>query len=907
MRFLFFLVGSTALAGVKWGEIPLSFEPNAGQAASEVRYLARGSAYTLYLTNGGTVLAGKNQAPLRTRLARANLAAPVAGEGKQDSKSNYFVGNDPGKWHSSVPNYGGVRYTGLYPGIDLVYYGHDGDLEYDWIVAAGADPQKIRMSFEGRMRIDSQGDLVIKLGKSEYRQRKPVVYQEAAGKRVQVSGRWTLHGKEAGFRIGAYDRGLPLVIDPVLIYSTYHGGSGLDYAYAVAVDSDGNTYVTGSAGSADFPTTSPLQNKLKGAVDVFVTKINPSGSAKIYSTFLGGGGVDGGNGIAVDSQGNAYVTGAAGSFDFPMMGAIQGTWGGSGDAFLTKIDPTGSSLVYSTYLGGNGQDYATGVALDPVGNAYIVGVTFSTNFPTVNPFQAVKGSQQDAFVAKINPSGTAWVYSTYLGGNAVDEGYGIAADASGNAYVTGYTGSSNFPLQSPLRGSNGASVDAFVTKLNAAGSALVYSTYLGGSGTDYGTAIAVDSSGSAYVTGIVSSNDFPVVNPMQPKFGGGDDVFVTKFNPAGSSLVYSTYLGGGSVDDAYAIAVDQAGNAYVTGRTNSSDFPLTKAIQATRFAFDMFVTELDASGSTRLFSTFIGGTGSESGRGIAVDRVGNIHVVGESTSTDFPVLSGVQMANGGGAVPQDAVVLLLGDSAPPVPALGIAKSHTGNFTQSQQGATYSVTVSIPAGAPTSSGTVTVTETVPTGETLVAMAGAGWSCASGGSSCTRSDSVAAGSSYPAITVTVNIASNASASVTNQVSVSRGGETEGASDVAIVQVSNGHPSFFTGETDEGGGAWFLKFPGSGVVFGYYNYQFFPILYHYDLGYESFVDANDGKQGAYLYDFATGHYFYTTPGLFPYLYDFSLNAWLYYFPDSNNPGHYTTNPRTFSNLTTGKIFTM
>ena len=524
----------------------------------------------------------------------------------------------------------------------------------------------------------------------------------------------------------------------------------------------------------------------------------------------------------------------------------------------------------------------------------------------MNPFQAAKGAQQDAFVAKINPGGTAWVYCTYLGGNNVDEGYAIAADATGNAYVTGYTASTNFPLQSPYRSSNTASVDAFVTKLNPAGSALVYSTYLGGSATDYGTAIAVDSSGSAYVTGIVDSTDFPVVNAMQPKLGARSDAFVTKFDPSGSALVYSTYLGGGSVDDAYAVAIDQTGNAYVTGRTNSSDFPLTNAIQATRFAFDMFVTEINAAGSARLFSTFIGGTGSESGRGIAVDSVGNIHIAGESTSTDFPVVNAVQGANGGGAVPQDAVVLLLGDSPPPTPpTLSITKSHTGNFTQGQQSATYTVTAGI-SGATSTSVTVTVAETVPAGETLVSMAGAGWTCPSGGATCTRSAVPSSGSSFPAITVTVNIASNAAASVTNRVTVSGGGASATASDPTTIVVS-GHPAFFTGETAQAGGVYYLQFPGSGEVFGYYNYQFFPILYHYDLGYESFVDANDGKAGGYFYDFASGHWFYSAPGLFPYLYDFTLNAWLYYFPDTKHPGHYTTNPRYFSNLTNGTIITM
>lgn len=647
-----------------WGDIPLSFEPNVGQEPREVRYLARGSSYTLYLAGGEMLLGGHNEAPLRMKLLGANLAAPIVGEGQQDSTSNYFLGNDPSKWRTSVPNYGRARYRSVYPGIDLVYYGHDGNLEYDWIISPAADPQRIRLSFDGadQVRLDKQGDLVIKLGKSEYRHRKPVVYQEVAGKRSEIAGTWILRGKQAGFRIGAYDRGQPLVIDPVLYYSTYLGGNGLDYAYAIAVDKVGNTYVTGGTGSANFPTTNPLQSSLHGAEDVFVTKINANGSARLYSTYLGGGGPDEGKGIAVDSQGEVYVTGNAGSFDFPMMGAVQGTWGGSGDAFLTKLNATGSGLVYSTYLGGNAIDYATGIALDPAGNAYIVGVTFSTNFPTVNPYQSTKGAQQDAFVAKINPAGTAWVYATYLGGNNVDEGYAIAADADGNAYVTGYTASTNFPLQSPYRSSNGASVDAFVTKLNPAGSALVYSTYLGGSATDYGTGIAVDSTGSAYVTGVVGSSDFPVVNAMQPHLAGADDAFVTKFDPSGSTLVYSTYFGGGSEDQAYAVAIDQAGNAWITGRTNSSDFPLTNPIQATRFAFDMFITEINATGSASLFSTFLGGTGSESGRGIAVDSLGNIHIAGESTSTDFPVVNAVQMTNGGGAVSQDGIVLLLGNS-----------------------------------------------------------------------------------------------------------------------------------------------------------------------------------------------------------------------------------------------------
>jgi Beta-propeller repeat len=586
---------------VKWGEIPLSFEPNVGQEPPEVRYFARGSSYTLYLAGAEMVLSGHDQAPLRMRLLGANPAPRVVGESQQISTSNYLIGNDPSQWHTSVPNYGKARYVGVYPGIDLVYYGHDGTLEYDWIVAPSADPRRIRLRFDRaeRLRVDKQGDLVIEMGKTEYRHRKPVIYQEIGSKRSEIAGTWRVRGKEARFRIGTYDRAQPLIIDPALYYSTYLGGSAADYAYAIAVDKVGNTYVTGGTGSANFPTAHPLQASLRGSVDVFVTKINASGSARLYSTFLGSGGVDEGRGIAVNSRGEAYVTGNAGFSDFPMKNPIQGTWGGSGDAFLTKLNASGSGLVYSTYLGGNGIDQGNGIALDPAGNAYVVGTTNSTNFPTVSPFQVGKGAQNDAFVAKINPAGSAWVYATYLGGNNEDQGNGIAVDASGNAYVTGYTASTNFPVQSAFRGFNTGVVDAFVTKLNPVGSALVYSTYLGGSALDYGTAIAVDSAGSAYVTGIVTSDDFPLANPIDATLGSHavDDVFVTKFTPSGSGLVYSTYLGGGSADDAYAIALDRAGNAYVTGRTNSSDFPLVNPIQTTRFAFDMFVTEVNAAGS----------------------------------------------------------------------------------------------------------------------------------------------------------------------------------------------------------------------------------------------------------------------------------------------------------------------
>ena len=431
MRAVFVFIAGTAMAApaVRWGNIPLSFEPNRGQAPAEVRYLARGSSYTLYLACGETVLAPHAQSPLRTRLLGANLSVRITGEAPQVSTSNYFVGSDPRKWHTSVPNYGRVRYSGVYPGIDLLYYGKDGQLEYDWIVSPRADPARIRMIFENtdQLRIDQEGDLVIRAGNNEYRQKRPVMYQDIGGKRVEIAGRWALHGKEGSFQIGSYDHRKELVIDPPLIYSTYLGGSGLDYKYAIAVDSIGNTYVTGGAGSTNFPTTAPLQSALKGAEDIFVTKISPNGSAKLYSTYLGGGGPDEGRGIAVDVQGNAYITGSAGSIDFPTKNAIQDTPGGSGDAFVAKLNATGWALVFSTYLGANAIDFGSAIALDTAGNAYITGSTFSANFPTKNAFQSVKGAQEDAFVAKINAAGTAWVYATYLGGNNVDQGNAIAS------------------------------------------------------------------------------------------------------------------------------------------------------------------------------------------------------------------------------------------------------------------------------------------------------------------------------------------------------------------------------------------------------------------------------------------------------------------------------------------------
>ena len=509
-----------------------------------------------------------------------------------------------------------MKYEGVYPGVDLVYYGNQGgQLEYDFVVAPGADPSVIALDVAAGLtrhpssknggvkpplQIDPSGDLVVKTDGGEVRFQKPVVYQAPIssgqrttdyGQRTPVDGHYLLHASNrVGFEVGSYDRTRPLFIDPVLSYSTYLGGSGADIGNGIAVDSSGNAYVTGYTDSPDFPTANPpadCGNCGSYSNGAFVAKLNPAGSALVYVTFLGPATP---SGVAVDAAGNAYLTGSTNSTDFPTVSPFQATCGtcsqGNPTSFVAKLNAAGSALVYSTYLGGSGYDEGQAIAVDAAGNAYVTGMTTSNDFPTVNPIQANCDDcgirnyiYCDAFVSKLNPNGSALIYSTYLGGSGYDIGQGIAVDAAGNAYVMGWTLSTDFPTANPLQRNSGGGSDAFVAKLNPAGSALVYSTYLGGSGDDFGSGIAVDAAGNAYVTGETSSPDFPTANPVQPSPGGNWDAFVAKLNPAGSALVYSTYLGGSQGDGGSGIAVDAAGNAYVTGGTNSTNFPTDNPLQ----------------------------------------------------------------------------------------------------------------------------------------------------------------------------------------------------------------------------------------------------------------------------------------------------------------------------------------
>jgi len=664
-----------------YGNVPLAFEPNEGQAETGVKFLARGPGYTLSLAVDKAVLAlhsASGRHLLGVKLVGANAAAKLTGEERLPGKSNYFIGNDPSKWRTNVPNYAKVRYQQVYPGIDLVYYGNQQQLEYDFVVAPGADPRSIQLAFDGadRLEIDAAGDLLLRAAREELRFRKPRIYQHAEHGRQEVPGRYVVHcGRQISFDVGSYDSSQRLVIDPVLVYSMLGGG---DSANAIAVDSLGNAYVTGYTSFYDEPWN---------YFTATVTKLNAEGSLAIYTTkFSTGTSYSGTNaqGIAVDGAGNAYVTGSTRSSTFPTRNAIQPKLRGAEDAFVMKLDPSGL-MVYSTYIGGSGLDSGYGIAVDSAGNAYVAGSTTSSDFPTANALEATHaGSYDTAFVSKLNPAGSAFVYSTYLGASAQAEAYSIAVDPAGNAYMAGLTRSANFPTVNPLQarlgGPNsvtGTGEDGFVAKLNAAGTALVYSTFLGGKAYDKVSGIAVDSDGNAYVTGCTYSDDFPLANALQRVFGGpggnAGDAFVAKLNASGSALVYSTYLGGSGWDGGSAIAVDSVGNAYVTGGTGSVNFPATNPVQSTNGdSYDAFVAELSAAGSALVYSTYLGGSRYDSGTGVAVDAAGNAYIAGQTQSSEFPLTNPLQKGPTAGS--RSGFVMRIGAFSPPDPVVVLSKS-----------------------------------------------------------------------------------------------------------------------------------------------------------------------------------------------------------------------------------------
>ncbi len=662
-----------------YGKLPMSFELNQGQADSQVRYLSRGRGYQVLLTDTEAVLRlhgadrkskaeainspladqrNPQSSVLRLKLDGASAAGQITGLDPLPGKSNYLIGSDPKKSHRDIPNYARVEYHNVYPGVSLAYYGTQRALEYDFIVAPGADPGVISVSFEGVERVEpsANGDLALHLNGEIIYQRSPVIYQQAGGRRRAVAGRYVMKGaKQVGFEVEGYDASKPLVIDPTLEYSTYLGGGGDDAGQSVKVDSTGAAYIAGVTFATDFTTKSAAQAVSKGGTDAFVTKLSASGATVVYSTYLGGSGDDAASGIAVNSTGEAYVTGNTTSTDFNTRNPLQTAARGGTEAFVAKLSANGSQLVYSTYLGSSGEDAGFGVAVDSSGAAYVTGYTSANDFNTQAPIQTANRGEFDAFVAKINPTGAALVYSTYLGGTGSELGTAIAVDAAGTAYVTGYTNSTDFNLtSSPLQAANGGNLDLFVAKIRLTSAqttpTLVYSTYLGGADDDQGAGVAADSSGNAYLTGSTYSLNFPVTtNALQPTRKGDSDAFATKINSAGSALTYSTYIGGSGPDSARGLAIDATGNCYIAGETYSTDFPIKNAPQAeNRGASDAFVVKINPTGGASLFATYLGGGGLDTGYAISVDSSGGMYVAGATDSRDFNVNNAMQGDNLGG-------------------------------------------------------------------------------------------------------------------------------------------------------------------------------------------------------------------------------------------------------------------
>ncbi|HUI53566.1 MAG TPA: SBBP repeat-containing protein, partial [Bryobacteraceae bacterium] len=693
--------GAALAAGSGQSAIPLFFIANHGQAPRPVQFMAKASGLTAYFLRDEVLW----RSPGTSVYVRFEGAAPSAVEGAEPlaTKANFLTGSSD-QWRLQVPVFGQVVYRDLYPGIDMIYRGCGHDLKSEFVVAPGADPTRIRFRYEnaGRLRIEEDGALVIPLEGRNFLEHAPLIYQERDGFRSAVKGRFVLSGNgTVSFLVGAYDASRPLIIDPVLSYSTLLGGSGFDTATAITVDAAGAAYVAGYTDSFNFPTANPEQNFNAGGNDVFVAKLNPTGNGLAYCTYIGGSGDDRAYGIVVDSSGSAYVTGSTTSTNFPTRNAVQSKLQGWRNAFVLRLSPAGNLLTFSTYLGGYGSDNGNGIAVDSGGNAYVVGDTTSVNFPAT-AFQKGFRGVQDAFVTKISPDGSRLLYSTYVGGANADRGTAIAVDSSGSAYITGSTYSSDFPTMNAFQRNIAGGGDAFITRLSADGNSLLFSTYLGGSGgtvsyPETGQGIALDSQGNVYVVGVTSSLDFPLLEAVQASRLGATDAFVTKVNSAGA-LVYSTYLGGSSIEVGNAIAVDQSGAAYVVGYTYSSDLPVTAgALQATNAGdCDAFVAKLSPTGNSLAYLSYLGGSSSDTATAVTLDPNGNVYVTGWTLSTNFPLLNAFQSTNAGN---YGAFVTKLGFAQLPsvlgvTPNSGIGTSQTFSFQYSDpNGATDLVSVS----------------------------------------------------------------------------------------------------------------------------------------------------------------------------------------------------------------------
>ena len=711
-----------------YGSLPLGFEANRGQADSDVQFVSRGAGYTLFLMSTEAVLAlhkgphdaRRGTALLRMKLAGGNPVARVSQDEELPGKSNYIIGNDRRNWHTQVPRYGRVKYHDVYPGVDLVYYGNQRQLEYDFVVAPGADPDVIALGFEGaqEVHVDGDGNLVLDTGDGDVRLQRPVIYQEIDGRRHAVSGGYKkIASNRVAFQVGPYDAGRPLVVDPILAYSTYLGGANEDFALGIAVDGYGGTYVTGYTTSIDFPVSGALQpacatngsNGYPDCVDVFITKLSPFGSSVQYSTYFGGTSTDVGSGIAVDAATQAYVTGWTDSRDFPTVNAVEPTFGENPSAttraFVAKLSSDGASLVYSTYLGADEPSIvANAIAVDSEGAPYVTGAA--------GPPYSRMGN---AFVTKLTPDGSTIAYSVRLGGPAV--GYGIAVDAQGYASVTGETESSDFPR---VNAPGPASGRGFAAKVVPDGSSLVYSTYLWGE--RIGTGIAVAGPGT-YLTGVMPGvRNTTSVPPPVGLGGGSTDAFVDVLDFGGRPL-NGTYFGGTGDDRGSAIGVDRFGNVWVAGVTTSTDFPLVNPLQGRVRDLDAFVVRFNP-GLAPVFSTYLGGSGREQvdprlgslpgppGPALAVDSYYSAaSVAGFTDSTDFPIANAVQPTGTGSVT--GFLAMLYDDGIPTKPDLAVTEIG-GTPAEAELGVTLGYLLQVTNKGPARATSVTFLDQLPQG-------------------------------------------------------------------------------------------------------------------------------------------------------------------------------------------------
>ncbi|NYT07308.1 MAG: PKD domain-containing protein, partial [Methanomicrobiales archaeon] len=626
--------------------LPLVFIRNAGQFRDDILFMVISDVGPVSFSTDGSafrVISPENgqSALLTYRFEGASGAAAVEGVDRLDCEANFLSGADPSAWITGVETYRALRYVDLYPGIDLLYEGVPDGLKSTYIVRPGADPGAINIEYSGQdeLSIGPDGTLLLVTPAGSITHSAPYCYQVIDGSIVEVRSAYTVCGQHVGFAIGSYDPDYDLVIDPVMKYGLYLKGTGMADAFGVALDSKRNAYVTGRSFPTPYDVPADSSGNNAGGTDVVVVKINPDGTAPVYITYLGGNGDETGYGIRVDGDGSAYIAGTTNSTDFPVANPLQAALAGQTDAFIARLAPNGTSLIYSTYIGGTGQDYGYAIDIDTAGNAYITGSTDSKIFPVTSVLHhTTLAGINDAYIVKVSADGEDLVYSEYIGGIIMDTGYGIAVDESGSAYITGETYSWNFPVLNAYQPAFGGYSDVFITKVAPAGYPFVYSTYLGGSDMDGGRAIDVDAAGYAYVTGLTRSRNFPTADAFKPVQPGLISSFYSRLAPSGSALAYSTYLTGPGFDEGRGIAVTPSGYVYITGITKAPNLQLYDPFQPVfgGGVSDAFVAKFVNGEVFPAYLTYLGGDGKDEGHALTVDGICGVYVAGLTKSTNFP-------------------------------------------------------------------------------------------------------------------------------------------------------------------------------------------------------------------------------------------------------------------------------